>query len=95
MQLNSVVKRTTADAKHLARHLACKLRAALMASKDLHVESSDSTIQAEDYVIVHGYRFVRPYHFDFMCNVRQRWFGGNIVDIMSKVRVYQYVHLGR
>ncbi|GAB4816797.1 hypothetical protein N2152v2_003843 [Parachlorella kessleri] len=48
------------------------------------VESGDSKIQADDYVIVNGYRFVKPYHFDFMCNVRQRWFGQNIVDIMSR-----------
>lgn len=29
---------------------------------------------------------VKPYHFDFCCNVRQRWFGQNIIDIFSRVR---------
>lgn len=28
---------------------------------------------------------VKPYHFDFSCNVRQRWFGQNIIDIFSRV----------
>jgi len=28
---------------------------------------------------------VKPYHFDFSCSVRQRWFGQNIIDIFSRV----------
>ncbi|PRW59227.1 pseudouridine synthase family [Chlorella sorokiniana] len=27
---------------------------------------------------------VKPYHFDFSCSVRQRWFGQNIIDIFSR-----------
>ena len=26
-----------------------------------------------------------PYHFDFVCGVKQRWSGKNIVDIFSEV----------
>lgn len=29
---------------------------------------------------------VIPYHFDFVCSVKQRWSGKNIIDIFSKVR---------
>ena len=28
---------------------------------------------------------VKPYHFDFCCSVRQRWFGQNIIDIFTRV----------
>jgi hypothetical protein len=27
---------------------------------------------------------VKPYYFDFQCNVRQRWFGQNIIDIFTR-----------
>lgn len=50
------------------------------------VESSESLPQREDYVVVNGCRLVRPYHFDFVCNVRQRWVGQSIVDIFARVR---------
>ncbi|KAL4430127.1 hypothetical protein ABPG77_004909 [Micractinium sp. CCAP 211/92] len=51
---------------------------------ELKVESSDSPAKPEDYVTVGGYRLVKPYHFDFCCSVRQRWFGQNIIDIFSR-----------
>lgn len=28
---------------------------------------------------------VKPYHFEFCCNMRQRWFGQNIIDIFTRV----------
>jgi hypothetical protein len=28
---------------------------------------------------------VKPYHFDYGCNMKQRWIGKNIIDIFSKV----------
>ncbi|KAL4434182.1 hypothetical protein ABPG75_000623 [Micractinium tetrahymenae] len=51
---------------------------------ELKVESSDSPAKPEDYVTVGGYRLVKPYHFDFCCSVRQRWFGQNVIDIFSR-----------
>lgn len=29
---------------------------------------------------------VRPYHFDFICNVKKRWEGMNIIEVFSEVR---------
>lgn len=42
-------------------------------------------------LLTHGIRLVaprqvKPYHFDFCCNVRQRWLGQNIIDIFTRVR---------
>eukprot|EP00887_Chlorella_sp_A99_P000788 scaffold5.g788.t1 len=48
------------------------------------VESSDSTPCACDYVEVAGCRLVKPYYFDFVCTVRQRWLGQSIVDIFAR-----------
>ncbi|KAI7841510.1 hypothetical protein COHA_004902 [Chlorella ohadii] len=52
-------------------------------------ESSETPSKPENYVIVssssgEAYRMVKPYHFDFSCSVRQRWFGQNIIDIFSR-----------
>jgi hypothetical protein len=39
---------------------------------------------------------VKPYHYDFCCNVRQRWLGRSIVDIFSKVGTqWRLVAVGR
>eukprot|EP00890_Picochlorum_soloecismus_P003477 jgi/Picsp_1/412/NSC_00410-R1_pseudouridine synthase len=48
------------------------------------IESSDSITKKTDYCIIGPYRFVIPYHFDFVCSVKQRWSGKNIIDIFSK-----------
>ena len=48
-------------------------------------ESSESPALAEDYAIIDGVRLVRPYHFDFVCGMKQRWVGQSIVDIFSRV----------
>ena len=50
------------------------------------VESSESPARKEDYVIIDGVRLVRPYHFDFVCGMKQRWVGQSIVDIFARVR---------
>ncbi|KAI3438886.1 hypothetical protein D9Q98_001301 [Chlorella vulgaris] len=47
-------------------------------------EASDTPIKPEDYLVVEGHRVVKPYHYDFCCNVRQRWLGRSIIDIFSK-----------
>jgi 23S rRNA-/tRNA-specific pseudouridylate synthase len=54
-------------------------------SKRSSAEASDSPCKPEDYVIVDGkYRLVRPYHFDFLCSIKQRWAGQTIVDIFCR-----------
>ena len=49
------------------------------------VESPDSPVLAHHYLRASGMRLVRPYHFDFVCNVKQRWHGMNILDVFSQV----------
>ena len=28
---------------------------------------------------------VKPYHFDYCCSMKQRWFGQSIIDVFSRV----------
>ncbi len=58
MHLTVGLHQVIARAKRLAKVIACTLRQAVMQREELVVESSDSKPQAEDYVIVNGYRMV-------------------------------------
>jgi hypothetical protein len=53
---------------------------------NLRVECPDSPALPHHYRRRGGLRLVHPYHFDFVCNVKLRWHGMNIIDIFSKVR---------
>ncbi|CAJ1975091.1 unnamed protein product, partial [Sphenostylis stenocarpa] len=46
-----------------------------------------------DYVFRNGIRFVRPYYFEFIAHVKNRWAGKTIVDLFAeefKGRPYEY-----
>ncbi|XP_058226454.1 RNA pseudouridine synthase 7 [Rhododendron vialii] len=49
--------------------------------------------ERHDYIFRNGVRYVRPYHFEFICHVKNRWTGKNIVDLFAKEfrgRPYDY-----
>ncbi|WVZ19564.1 hypothetical protein V8G54_006886 [Vigna mungo] len=49
--------------------------------------------QPDDYVFRNGIRFVRPYYFEFIAHVKNRWAGKTIVDLFAeefKGRPYDY-----
>lgn len=49
--------------------------------------------QAEDYIIRKGKRYVKPYYFEFISHVKNRWAGKTIVDLFAeefKGRPYEY-----
>mmetsp|Transcript_4382 Transcript_4382/g.8707 ORF Transcript_4382/g.8707 Transcript_4382/m.8707 type:complete len:419 (+) Transcript_4382:173-1429(+) len=48
------------------------------------IESSDTEPRKDDFVISGPFRLVKPYHFDFVCSVKQRWAGQTIIDIFEK-----------
>ena len=49
------------------------------------VEGPDSPALPHHYIRASGMRLVRPYHFDFVCNVKLRWHGMHILDVFSQV----------
>ncbi|XP_057423384.1 RNA pseudouridine synthase 7 [Lotus japonicus] len=47
----------------------------------------------QDYIFRNGFRFVRPYYFEFIAHVKNRWAGKTIVDLFAeefKGRPYEY-----
>ncbi|KDP22575.1 hypothetical protein JCGZ_26406 [Jatropha curcas] len=49
--------------------------------------------EKQDYIIRDGRRHVRPYHFEFISHVKNRWAGKTIVDLFAeefKGRPYEY-----
>jgi len=44
-------------------------------------EDGYSHPKADDYVRLHGLKYVRPYHFDFVMNVKKRQKGLKLVDL--------------
>ncbi|CAA6668341.1 unnamed protein product [Spirodela intermedia] len=49
--------------------------------------------EAKDYIRRNGRRFVRPYYFEFISHVKNRWAGKTIVDMFAeefKGRPYEY-----
>lgn len=47
----------------------------------------------DDYICLNGRRHVKPYYFEFICHVKNRWAGKTIVDLFSeefKGRNYDY-----
>ncbi|KAI7986099.1 RNA pseudouridine synthase 7 [Camellia lanceoleosa] len=49
--------------------------------------------ERHDYIFRNGVRYVRPYYFEFICYVKNRWAGKTIVDLFSdefKGRPYDY-----
>ncbi|XAR50363.1 tRNA pseudouridine(32) synthase [Bertholletia excelsa] len=49
--------------------------------------------EARDYIFRDGIRYVRPYYFEFICHVKNRWAGKTIVDMFAeefKGRPYDY-----
>ena len=48
-------------------------------------EVANTPTKPEDYVIIDGvYRCVKPYYFDFLCSIKQRWAGDSVVDIFAR-----------
>ncbi|KAL6781612.1 hypothetical protein ACKKBF_B08725 [Auxenochlorella protothecoides x Auxenochlorella symbiontica] len=47
-------------------------------------ECAENLPRPEDYLTINGFRFVKPYHFDFSCSVKQRWGGQALLDVFSK-----------
>jgi len=39
--------------------------------------------EPQDYVIRNGRRYVRPYYFEFISHVKNRWAGKTIVDLFT------------
>uniref|UniRef100_A0A1D1XGI8 Pseudouridine synthase n=1 Tax=Anthurium amnicola TaxID=1678845 RepID=A0A1D1XGI8_9ARAE len=49
--------------------------------------------EAQDYIFRNGRRYVRPYYFEFISHVKDRWAGKTIVDLFAeefKGRPYEY-----
>ncbi|KAF6161556.1 hypothetical protein GIB67_009435 [Kingdonia uniflora] len=49
--------------------------------------------ERQDYIFLNGKRHVRPYHFEFIAYVKNRWAGKTIVDLFAeefKGRPYEY-----
>ncbi|XP_022134654.1 RNA pseudouridine synthase 7 isoform X2 [Momordica charantia] len=49
--------------------------------------------QRSDYILLNGRRHVRPYYFEFIAHVKNRWAGKTIVDLFAeefKGRPYEY-----
>ncbi|KAL6996899.1 hypothetical protein U1Q18_007024 [Sarracenia purpurea var. burkii] len=56
-------------------------------------QSPANTPERHDYVFRNGVRYVRPYYFEFICHVKNRWAGKPIVDLFAeefKGRPYDY-----
>eukprot|EP00252_Welwitschia_mirabilis_P003842 TRINITY_DN13913_c0_g1_i1.p1 TRINITY_DN13913_c0_g1~~TRINITY_DN13913_c0_g1_i1.p1 ORF type:complete len:504 (-),score=89.39 TRINITY_DN13913_c0_g1_i1:392-1903(-) len=71
-------------------------------SKHTKWESPDSPPKSDDYILLDGKRLVRPYYFEFIAYVKQRWSGKKIEDVFShefRKRSYEYfvkaINLGR
>ncbi|MEW5300121.1 MAG: hypothetical protein WDW36_003075 [Sanguina aurantia] len=47
-------------------------------------ENGDAPILPDHYILVDHLRLVRPYHFDFKCNVKGRWDGQLLLDVFCK-----------
>lgn len=50
------------------------------------VENEDSIATPDSYIVLDGYRLVRPYYFDFSCAVKKRMEGLTALQVMCKVR---------
>mmetsp|Transcript_30976 Transcript_30976/g.87755 ORF Transcript_30976/g.87755 Transcript_30976/m.87755 type:complete len:457 (-) Transcript_30976:469-1839(-) len=48
------------------------------------VEDPSTAIRQEDFIIQDGIRLVKPYYFDFIANVKQRWSDKTLVDLFSE-----------
>ncbi|PKU78124.1 RNA pseudouridine synthase 7 [Dendrobium catenatum] len=49
--------------------------------------------EPEDYIFFKGKRYVRPYYFEFISHVKNRWAGKTIVDLFTEEfrgRPYEY-----
>ncbi|KAA8540654.1 hypothetical protein F0562_024427 [Nyssa sinensis] len=49
--------------------------------------------ERHDYIFRHGIRYVRPYYFEFISHVKNRWAGKTIVDLFTEEfrgRPYDY-----
>lgn len=50
----------------------------------LKVEEASTPAKPDDYIFVNNLRLVRPYYFDFKCNIKARWEKMTLVDLFSQ-----------
>jgi len=55
---------------------------------DYPVEDPDTRVTAQDYIFLENLRLVKPYYFDFVANVKQRWWGMTLVDLFAQVCIF-------
>ena len=53
-------------------------------SSSLIVEEASTAAKPDDYIFINHLRLVRPYYFDFKCNIKARWEGMTLVDLFSQ-----------
>ncbi|KAK9844069.1 hypothetical protein WJX81_003573 [Elliptochloris bilobata] len=46
------------------------------------VEEPSTPVSAADFIKVAGLRLVRPYYFDYICSVKDRWQGKGVIDVL-------------
>ncbi|KAF5194830.1 Rna pseudouridine synthase [Thalictrum thalictroides] len=64
-------------------------------NKDMEIvwQSPANRPERHDYIFHNGRRHVRPYYFEFISHVKNRWAGKTIVDLFAqefKGRPYNY-----
>ncbi|KAF7834067.1 RNA pseudouridine synthase 7 [Senna tora] len=62
-------------------------------SMDIVWQTPANPPEAHDYIFRNGRRYVRPYYFEFIAHVKNRWAGKTIVDLFAeefKGRPYEY-----
>lgn len=60
---------------------------------DIVWQTPSNPPERRDYIFRNGIRYVRPYYFEFICHVKNRWAGKTIVDLFAeefKGRPYDY-----
>lgn len=50
----------------------------------LIAEEADTPSRPADYIYINNLRLVKPYYFDFKCNIKARWEGLTLVDLFTQ-----------
>ncbi|GAB4860381.1 hypothetical protein Ancab_035539 [Ancistrocladus abbreviatus] len=85
------MKRKRGDDDHRDQHH--HREADSKASMDIIWQTPANPPHRDDYIFRNGRRHVRPYYFEFICHVKNRWAGKTIVDLFAeefKGRSYDY-----
>ena len=69
---------------HLPLRLNTKKTHRSNMATSLTVEEASTPAKPDDYIFRNRLRLVRPYYFDFKCNIKERWAGMTLVDLFSQ-----------